>query len=642
VVVLLLTGGFTTLAIGKEAAINQQTTNLTFQTPSTTITTIDSITCTELTVPGVTDSLISPGAPAVPMTVTVMELPFGSTVLNVNVVPTTTQTMTLLYPAMPSPQAVIQDDAQAPAHFYIDPQIYTSNIYYPTAWFDYSTGGGRNSQGDHVTFLSIRTFPVRVSPASGTIQYMQGASVTVQYKAPTTPKTFGTGYDLVIIAPAAFASSLQPLVTEKISHGINTTVKTLEDIYTQYQGYDKPEQIKYFIKDALDTWNTKYVLLVGGMKGYLIGKGAKDDTNSGVKNWYFPVRYNNVDEGGTEHDPGFITDLYFADIYDSHGNFSSWDSNGDHIYGKWLQGHMGKDIVDLYPDVAIGRLAVRNTNELTIEVNKIIAYESKPLDASWFKKAIIVGGDSFDDTSMGNIYEGEVSTNYSYMENLAPMGISPVRVFASLRNISNDFTPTPQNLERVITEGAGFLYFDGHGSPVRWDTHWHDLFTWKNGQTPGGLKEYQMRTFKNGEKLNVCIVGGCHNSMLNVSFFWTINPNNHATWCYGAPAPRSWSEWMMAAKNGGSIACMGNTGLGYGLIGNVGGEPACYQGLGGYIERTFLQEYKNNPTKTLGNCWTGAMNRYLQKWPGMVQQADAKTVEEWLALGDPSLLIGGY
>ena len=99
---------------------------------------------------------------------------------------------------------------------------------------------------------------------------------------------------------------------------------------------------------------------------------------------------------------------------------------------------------------------------------------------------------------------------------------------------------------------------------------------------------------------------------------------------------------MMDRKGGGSIACIGATALSYGLDGILNGEPACYQGLGGYIERTFLQSYNASTTKTLGNCWTGSINRYLITWPGMAQFADAKTVEEWMALGDPSLLIGGY
>ena len=44
----------------------------------------------------------------------------------------------------------------------------------------------------------------------------------------------------------------------------------------------------------------------------------------------------------------------------------------------------------------------------------------------------------------------------------------------------------------------------------------------------------------------------------------------------------------------------------------------------------------------LGEAWGGATNRYLNTWPGMEDQTDAKHAEQWPLLGDPSLKIGGY
>ena len=51
----------------------------------------------------------------------------------------------------------------------------------------------------------------------------------------------------------------------------------------------------------------------------------------------------------------------------------------------------------------------------------------------------------------------------------------------------------------------------------------------------------------------------------------------------------------------------------------------------------------------LGNAWADAISAYLDDFPiDWTQQAfndtalDAKTVQEWLLLGDPSLKIGGY
>ncbi len=58
-------------------------------------------------------------------------------------------------------------------------------------------------------------------------------------------------YDLVIIAPAAFTTDLQTLIDHKNNHDVKTILKTAEEIYEEYTGVDEPEQIKYFIKDAL-------------------------------------------------------------------------------------------------------------------------------------------------------------------------------------------------------------------------------------------------------------------------------------------------------------------------------------------------------------------------------------------------------
>ena len=69
---------------------------------------------------------------------------------------------------------------------------------------------------------------------------------------------------MVIIAPDMFSGSIQPLITHKNSHGVNTFLKTTEEIYTEYDGSDDAEEIKLFIRDAIETNNIKYVLLFGG------------------------------------------------------------------------------------------------------------------------------------------------------------------------------------------------------------------------------------------------------------------------------------------------------------------------------------------------------------------------------------------
>ena len=114
------------------------------------------------------------------------------------------------------------------------------------------------------------------------------------------------------------------------------------------------------------------MLLVGGMDSMIYGS-SRDDANQGSADWYVPVRYTNLDVGSYD-DPGFISDLYYADLYKEGGVFEDWDSNDNGIFSEWIG--FRKDECDLSPDVFVGRLACRNTNEVRTMVEKIITYEA--------------------------------------------------------------------------------------------------------------------------------------------------------------------------------------------------------------------------------------------------------------------------
>jgi hypothetical protein len=58
-------------------------------------------------------------------------------------------------------------------------------------------------------------------------------------------------YDMVIITPKKFSSALEPLKDHKTTYGIKTRLVSLETIFDIFEGRDKQEQIKYFIKYAI-------------------------------------------------------------------------------------------------------------------------------------------------------------------------------------------------------------------------------------------------------------------------------------------------------------------------------------------------------------------------------------------------------
>jgi len=338
--------------------------------------------------------LMSPGKPMLPRISEYFELPFGAQNIEVEVILNGVQERIISNEILPSP-------IPEPLSFEIDyiplplkdEVIYSSNNLYPSTSYSYRVGCGLNVNGVRVTFITVNIFPVRYIPADGKLHVAKSADIEISYNEPeTNPFLEKSEYDLVIISPSKFSNDLERLVNHKNNLGVvNTTFKSTEDIYDEYTGVDKPEQIKYFIRDAIENWNVKYILLVGGLKSMIFG-APRDDKNQGSKDWYVPVRYTNLNAGD---DPGFISDLYYADIYKEGGVFDNWDSNDNGVFAEW--DNFNKDILDLYPDVNVGRLACRNNFEVNTMIDKIITYEQTPVDQSWFNRIIVVAGDAFQD-----------------------------------------------------------------------------------------------------------------------------------------------------------------------------------------------------------------------------------------------------
>lgn len=426
-------------------------------------------------------------------------------------------------------------------------------------------------------------------------------------------------YDLLIVSPNYFADALKPLLCHKNNMGISAKLVTLEEVYAQgFWGRDNPEKIKYFIKDALDNWGIKYVLLVGDYKK-------------------MPVRYVYNDEPWSSYpEPCFISELYYADIYDSDGNFSSWDTNRNGIYGEW-KGNTSQDYdIDLHPDVYVGRLACRNLFEVKIVVNKIINYEKNTYDKEWFKRFVVVAGDDYPPGSYDfdtSDFEGELES-LKAIENMT--GFEPVKLWTSTGNFTG-----PKDVIKEFYKGAGFFMFIGHASPMSWATHPPEIE--KNGTWVDGLKNHHIPLLWNGYKLPVVVAGACHNAQFDITplnllkdFLHSIGHMTYGLECWG---------WKLTSKAfGGSIATIGNTGLGMSKEDKESGE-----GAGDYLNLQFFYEYGTNGTSILGEVWGKSIDRYLDAYPiewdtksAWDYAYDAKTVQQWTLLGDPSLKIGGY
>jgi hypothetical protein len=568
--------------------------------------------------------LYKAGAPMLPASVTTYTFPFGTKIRSVDVTFSEPEEISLgqKIAETPSPISIVGDTTLT----------YTQDErplgeFYPEALYEYHLGAGISGE-DHVLFLTIRCFPLQYKADENTILYRDNAQISIRYDLPAPEPAATENFTLVIIAPEKFASALDPLVTHKVSKGITTKLVVLSEIcdsvYFPEQGRDCAEVVKYFIKNAFEQWGTRYVLLVGGRYAGIMNE-----------KWWVPVRYSHLNDGAN-WEGGYLSDLYFADLYDSEGNFSSWDPNNNSVFAEWAG--TTKEIIDMYPDLYVGRLACKSASEVKTVVNKIITYETTAYGATWFKRMVVVGGDSAP-IAGDPYYEGE-EENKLALQYLSDF--NGVRLWTSNGNFTG-----PQDIIDGISAGCGFLFFDGHGNPSSWSTHPpNNESAWING-----LKVKNMTKLTNGEQLPVTVCGGCHNGQFNTSLMNLIKGvikegTEYFNWTFWLREwiPECWAWRLISVKNGGSIATMAYTGLDWFAEGDYNNDsiPDCCQFLSGYTNTQFFKNYGVNNMTILGQAHTQALIDYLDAYPPFGDKLDCKTVQEFVLLGDPSLQIGGY
>jgi hypothetical protein len=290
----------------------------------------------------------------------------------------------------------------------------------------------------------------------------------------------------------------------------------------------------------------------------------------------------------------------------------------------------------LYPDIYVGRLACRDIKEVNTVVDKIIQYENG-CDPSWFNRVVLAAGDTFNDVSGDNYLEGELA-NQRAAEILD--GFDAVKVWWTEGNFKQ------KNVVNAIGNGCGFVHFSGHGSPGMWMAK--DFTEDPAGKYLLGLDVYHMPLLKNGYKLPVVIIGGCHNSMFNATLFGSLvgcikSLTGDPTW-YWMPISECFGWWLVKQPNGGAIATMGCTGLGLGRVGDHDQDdiPDSLQYLLTWLELRFFELYSQHGIDNLGETWGTAIADYIETFDCVRDKGNRKTVEEWVLLGDPSLKIGGY
>ncbi|OYT29442.1 hypothetical protein B6U98_02160 [Thermoplasmatales archaeon ex4572_165] len=574
------------------------------------------------------DSYISePGKPLLPLISKEFSFPLGTKILDVNVNCEYVEHI-LSKKILPSPKPSIISNEFVQNNKLLNESIYNSPSVYPSEPFSFSRGAGLKNN-KHVLFLNVNIAPL-CYPIENTIKIPKTIEIIIEYQLPTDSIFTADEYDMVIITSEIFSSSIQPLIDHKNAYGIQSFLKTTEEIFNEYEGRDDTEKIKYFIKNSIEEFGIKYVMLIGNDQIVPMRKCA-NTVITGVINWHY-----------------ILSDLYYADIYDNKGEFSSWDTNQNEKYGECYYDYRSYpidmeiiDIVDFYPDVGIGRLPCSSINECNIIVDKIIQYEKQTYHENWFNTILLLGGDTFPDNL--SLYEGEWFHEQYTAPTMKQQGFTIEKLFTS----KSTFSPTIIN--ENINNGAGFLNYVGHGYTDSIGT-----------SSPHGIEHMSyslsdINALSNDYRLPICFFDACLTGKIDydildklmlplISLYPTpfmhfmkrildsIETQRHFP-CF--------SGSFITKQSGGCIAAVAATQPG--LVGFAIDDEEIIDIVFGssILNRFFFESYE--PGIILSDMFIESQNLYInfiRNLDSMI--VDCVTLQEFNLFGDPSLKVGGY
>jgi len=220
---------------------------------------------------------------------------------------------------------------------------------------------------------------------------------------------------------------------------ISTIVVDVEKIYNEFSsGVQDVSAVRDFIKYTYDNWQTKpeYFMFMG--KGTFDFKNIEGFNDNFVPTWQ--TEESLVLIFGSD---SYCTDDFFARV----------------------------DGEDLIPDLAFGRLTVRNLNEANTYIDKIIHYEKNSERGNWRNLLTLIADDGYTSTR----YEGSEHTAPS--EHLANSIIPPsfdlkkiyIADYPVVITGNGRRKPTANtDILNTMNQGTLLINYIGHGNPDVW------------------------------------------------------------------------------------------------------------------------------------------------------------------------------
>lgn len=181
---------------------------------------------------------------------------------------------------------------------------------------------------------------------------------------------------------------------------------------------------------------------------------------------------------------------------------------------------------DSYPDIFVGRFSVYTAEQVTIQVNRTIAYERDPTTTSyWLRKAIGIA------SNQGPGDDGELDCDHlDYIRNdLITYGYTTVNQFYDPGALATDVIT-------AVNSGRGLINYIGHGSDMSWGTTAFNYFN-AISLTNGDMTPVIM---------NVACLNGDFTGNNCLAEGWLKSPDGGAIAMYASSINQAWNPPMEA------------------------------------------------------------------------------------------------
>jgi len=182
---------------------------------------------------------------------------------------------------------------------------------------------------------------------------------------------------MLIISSQNLRSAIEPLILWKSFLDVSTQFVAVEDIYSNFSGKDKTEQILNFLKDEYFNQSSfSYLLIIGHSDIVPLKKLYPNPKNHGYSG-------------------GIPTDIYYTDLD------CDWDIDHDNFPGEF-----NDDKINWMPEINIGRIPWSDPEIISSIIKKIISFDKD--QSNWKSNSLLVGAMSS--------FKNENSYSYYYRD----------------------------------------------------------------------------------------------------------------------------------------------------------------------------------------------------------------------------------